>query len=364
MHHRLQSLHREITGLANLQWQQDQINYHISWWANDYGVSAGVSLALLPDAQGGWHVKEQQQQQPPSLSDDYLYLCVQGALEGAPPLSENWRLYDDNEALYHAGLNHQAATLIFTLYNSEQTERLVQQIHHLRQQRGDAIKLVVREMATGLRYSDERLLMACGTHLIVPHSATLSRFLTLLEGIQGTRLTRHVPADLQAIISAMQPLQLKGYVIPEIFCRSVHTLMNNALLPEEGKGILVALRPVANLRAEQALKLCHIRRYGDLMTTMNEQLYLFLSSCRMNDLDTALNSIFPLPLAEAFSHRLAWSQDRQISAEIAKIEQSMPLDWRQALPNEAPPGEPMSVLPVVTRRQPLNITLSVSKEHP
>lgn len=39
---------------------------------------------------------------------------------------------------------------------------------------------------------------------------------------------------------------------------------------------------------------------------------LFLSTCRINDLDTALKFIFRLPVDEAFSNRVVWHQDVDI----------------------------------------------------
>lgn len=216
--------------------------------------------------------------------------------------------------------------MIFALDQSEQIDDLAHQIHNIRRQRGDAIKIVVREMNASLRYSDERLLLACGANLIVPHIAPLSRFLTMLEGIQGQRFSRHVPQDINTLLEALRPLQLKGYLPPAEFCHSVLQLMNNTLLPENGKGVMVALRAVPGLQARQALTLCHLRRYGDVVTVADNHLVLFLSTCRINDLDTALNYIFRLPAAEVFSNQRVWYQDQAIIAEINRM--NTPNAWQ------------------------------------
>lgn len=212
-----------------------------------------------------------------------------------------------------------SATLIFSLYQSDQIDALAHQIHSLRRNRGNGLKIVVREMDASLRYSDERLLLACGANLIVPHVAPLSRFLTMLEGIQGQRFSRHVPADIDTLLAGLRPLQLKGYLKPNAFHHAVLSLMNNMLLPEDGKGVMVALRPAPGLRAEQAMTLCHMRRFGDVMTVEQGRLFLFLSTCRINDLDTAMAHIFHLPVTEAFSNQLVWHQDVDIMAEIKRL---------------------------------------------
>ncbi|SUH34215.1 protease [Salmonella enterica subsp. enterica] len=70
-------------------------------------------------------------------------------------------------------------------------------------------------------------------------------------------------------------------------------MMSNTLLPADGKGVLVALRPVPGIRVEQALTLCRPNRTGDIMTIGGNRLVLFLSFCRVNDLDTAFKPYFP-----------------------------------------------------------------------
>jgi cellulose biosynthesis protein BcsE len=315
----LVSQHRYLQGLSCLQWQQDNAQYIVSWWSTEKGVTAN-QLVLLESNEQGWSMADQVQEAlSQSRNDEHLYLAESHVLEGAPPLSSNWQLIESNTLLAQRAVNAHASTVIFALNESEHIDDMAQQIHNLRKQRGGAVKIVVREMNASLRYSDERLLLACGANLIVPHVAPLSRFLTMLEGIQGQIFSRHVPEDINSLLEALRPLQLKGYQPPAEFCQAVLQLMNNTLLPENGKGVLVALRPVPGLRARQALTLCNFRRYGDMVTVADNRLILFLSTCRINDLDTALGHLFRLPVAEAFSNRLVWYQDQEVIYEINRM---------------------------------------------
>ncbi|MEX6089926.1 BcsE family c-di-GMP-binding protein, partial [Raoultella planticola] len=59
---------------------------------------------------------------------------------------------------------------------------------------------------------------------------------------------------------------------------------------------------------------------------------LFLSFCRVNDLDTALNHIFPLPTGDIFSNRMVWFEDKQITAEIGLMRGISPAQWNTPLP--------------------------------
>ncbi|MCG8709558.1 cellulose biosynthesis protein BcsE [Brenneria sp. 4F2] len=316
LENRLIARHRALYGLASLNWQQDRAQYLISWWSSENGMAANQVRKLLPET-GGWRVVDDEASAPtPFLNDEGLYLAENSVLEGAPALSASWRLFADNRALTARGMSAHAATLIFSLNSTRQVDDLARQIHGLRSQRGNMIKIVVREMSASLRSSDERLLLACGANIIVAHSEPLSRFLSRLESVQGQQFTKHVSTDVETLLTMMRPSKVKGYLPPDRFIQSVKQLMSNTMIPEGSKGLLVALRPVARLLTTQALTICNLRRFGDIVTLSQGRLFLFLSTCRINELDTALKSIFPLPINEIFCDRAVWAQDLQIISEI------------------------------------------------
>lgn len=344
---------RLLDGLAHLEWQQDSFNYRVSWWLSEQGMVADRAIRLEIKDERLTLLKDEEQSSPLTLNDENLYLAQKEVLEGAPPLSAQWQLFEDNDGLINRAQQASAATVIFNLSHNDQIASLAANIHSLRRTRGAGLKIVVREMQTSLRYSDERLLLACGVNTIVPYGAPMSRFLTTLEGIQGQTYNRHVPADLKMLLKAMQPLQEKGYLSMERFCESVTLLVNNTALPENGKGLLVALRPVPELRPEQAVTLCKPRRYGDLVTMMGDRLYLFLSSCRYNDLDTALKFIFRLPHDEIFANRLVWYEDLQILSEVRQMKELIPSAWQEVQSaGLAPVTAPVAAAPQVESRNP------------
>ncbi|HDR2794714.1 MULTISPECIES: cellulose biosynthesis c-di-GMP-binding protein BcsE [Enterobacter] len=326
--------YRSLFGLASIRDQTDSFLYDIAFWCNEKGVSARQQLALKL-IEGNWHVAQQEETVVQPRSDEKRILSQITVLEGAPALSENWSLFDTNEALFNEARTTQAATIVFSLMQNNQIETLARQIHILRRQRGSALKIVVRENNTSLRATDERLLLGCGANMVVPWNAPLSRCLTLIESIQGQQFNRHVPEDISTLLSMTQPMKLRGYQKWDTFCDAVGNMMNNTLLPADGKGVMVALRPVPGIRVEQALTLCRPNRSGDIMTIGDNRLVLFLSFCRVNDLDTALNHIFPLPTGDIFSNRMVWFEDSLISAELVQMRTLAPEQWVKPLPMTA-----------------------------
>lgn len=322
--------YRSLSGLASLRYQGDSQLLDIAFWSNEKGVSARQQLLII-QKDDGWHLAQDEVANVQPRSDEKAVLSNINILEGAPALSEHWTLFDTNDAVFKASRSAQAATVIFSLTQNSQIEQLARYIHTLRRQRGSAIKLIVREVTTCLRATDERLLLSCGANLVISATAPLSRCLTLIESVQTQQYTRHVPEDLTTLLANTEPLKLKGYQTWDTFCESVQKVVNNTLLPADGKGVMVALRPAPGLRVEQALTLCRPHRMGDIVTIADRRLVLFLPFCRVNDLDKALNHIFPLPTGDIFSNRMIWFEDKQIASELVNMRDVKPELWTKPL---------------------------------
>ena len=323
--------YRSLYGLASLRFLGDQHLLDIAYWCNEKGVSARQQLTV-EHKNGKWELAQQEEAAIQPRSDEKTILSNVAVLEGAPPLSEHWKVFDNNEALFNEARTAQAATVVFSLQQNSQIEPLARSIHTLRRQRGSAMKILVRENIASLRATDERLLLGCGANMVIPWNAPLSRCLTMIESVQGQQFSRYVPEDITTLLSMTQPLKLRGFQKWDVFCEAVNNMMNNTLLPAHGKGVLVALRPVPGIRVEQALTLCRPNRTGDIMTIGGNRLVLFLSFCRVNDLDTALNHIFPLPTGDIFSNRMVWFEDDQITAELVQMRLLAPEQWGTPLP--------------------------------
>lgn len=334
----------------------------MNWWSTENGINANQLLTLYA-AEGGWQGEDENSQPSPTAlrSDEGLYLAERSILGRRAAAVRQLAAAGEQRRTGAARHAETLGDVDFRAVPKRPNRSLAHQIHTLRRSRGNGLKIAVREMSASLRYSDERLLLACGASLIVPHVAPLSRFLTMLEGIQGQRFSRHVPADIDALLAGLRPLQLKGYMRPEPFSQAVLSLMGNTLLPEDGKGVMVALRPATGLRAEQAMTLCHLRRFGDVMTVVQGRLVLFLSTCRINDLDTALKFIFRLPVDEAFSNRVVWHQDVDIISEIKRMAGAL-ADFGHRRRQLAPRPSVKAAEVPAERRQPVAFTLPLGPQ--
>lgn len=295
---RLLPLNRLCGGIAQLHPHLGAERLLLHYWSNDAGVVAhrefdlewvGDRLRMRGDPGDAPVVDE---------SDRFLVLAQAEVLEGAPALSPAWRLYEDETLLLAAAARAHSATVLFALNRNRQIDELAHTLYRLRRGRGNALGLVVREMAPCLRYADERLLLDCGASLVVPVNTPLARFLTLLETVAGHDWQGQLPDDVDAVLRAQRPPEVQG-VVPATRFRA---LAREYVYTPQGavQNIVLALQPVVGLRPGQALRECRIRRRGDFACSYRGQVLLFLFACRANGIEQALRNAFRLPWREMF----------------------------------------------------------------
>lgn len=320
----LLNAHQSISGLARLM---NNHHYDVAFWCNERGVTAGQRLALQYQ-DNVWQVIYDTHSAPHHYGDENIIISHIDVLEGAPELSENWRRYDSNEKVFESASLANAATVIFYFSQQNQIIELTRYIHTLRIQRGNALKIIVREKFGQLRAADVQLLLNCGATLVIPQEVSLPRCLNMIGSVQGTLFSQVISNDLESIIRQMQPQALKGYQSEDVFRNTINELIHNPIQATDHKGILVALRPLGGLRPNQALTVCRIKRMGDIVTLGEDCLMLFLANCHLNDMHAVLQRLFPLKLGSIFSHCLVWYTDEQITSQLSRFKLKLPIVWQ------------------------------------
>lgn len=342
---RLLASNESLSGLAQLTYSDGALNYQVHYWRNALGVQAAVEARLVRTA-GGYVCQAETacDDMSPAASDRHLYLARHIALEGVPPLSEHWRLYADDTSLLSAAGSATAACVIFVVADNSHVSALAECLYRLRQRRGRALRLVVREIAPCLRYLDERLLLLCGATLIVPFGTGLSRFLGLLDSLSGQLWTRSLPEGLGATLKRLRPPALRGLLPAREFASAVVDLFG-ADQDGEVNHLLLCLRPLEGLALSPLLGQCRLRRAGDLACVADGDLWLFLFACRPDVLEMALEHVFRLPWRELFGSYRVCSDTEELEAVVVANE-------TERLPA---PGEAERVLPVARLLTPVRI---------
>jgi len=314
---RLQPHNDMLDGLAHLQPVGETSRYLVVHWRSDLRACGGHDMTLA--AQGdGWRLRHAVEHATSGSGDEHRYFVQRAALEEATLPGEHWLASDDPREVVARAADARAATVILALERAEQIETVASLMHGLRLQCGDAVKLVVREMAPCLRYRDERLMALSGVNLVVGHSDSFARFLSRVEGIQGQRFVRAIDPDFAALVAALRPSPAGGVVSPAAFIEQIEEWLAGDSA-EAVSSLLVVLRPAGGLSASQALAQCRLTRQGDMATLIESRLYLFLFGCRLTDLDIALTRLFGVADSALFSSRQVFDQRETIALEQRQL---------------------------------------------
>ena len=360
LHAQLLQLNEHLSGLSQLYRHSGEIRYHVHFWYNDMGVSAGQEFKLQIADNALALIPEPVALTPPRVADDqHVYLAEREVLEGTPPLSKHWYLFNDRQALLEHAASASAATVIVGIDSSHQLLDLAQQLHDLREHCGPALKIVVRELEPAVRYRDERLLLACGVNLIVPDGTLLSRFLSMIESVQGQHWQYAQGTDFATLLERQRPPGIRGLVSPNEFFTEIKRIYQDS--SGEVTHQLVKFQPVPGLKPALFLNQMCLRRYGDFACLFNDDVYLFLFACRADGLDPALGNICRLPWRDLFLQRQVLSSPADLDEAAFMKEVSVP--EHLSIPVETL----VMAQPAAGSHAPLKpqrITLSVSEPQP
>lgn len=330
LHPVLLQLNETLSGLSRLYRHNGDIRYQLHFWHNALGVTAGQEFKLSVQSRGLTLIPQSTVDTQPRVADDqHVYLAERSVLEGSPSLSKHWYLFETREALLEEAQSAHAATVVVGIDNSYQLLELAQQLHDLREKCGPALKIVVREMEPAVRYRDERLLLACGANLIVPDGTLLSRFLSMIESVQGQLWQYSQNSDFETLLQRQRPPQVRGLVSPQVFFETVEQVYSDS--SGEVTHQLIKFQPVQGLDEALFLNQMCLRRFGDIACLVNGELYLFLFACRADGLEPALGNICRLPWRDLFS-------DRQILVGLSDLPEDAFM--------QAPPVAPHLSIPV------------------
>ena len=323
LHDRLLRLNDTLSGLAQLYRRDGGIRYQLHYWLSELGVCSGQEFELELGADGfALSVNEQANEQLSHTDDQRIYLTQRPVLEGSPPLSDQWRLFENREDLLQQASRARAASIIVAIDSNREVEALARQIHALRERCGIALKIVVREMEPCLRYRDERLLVSCGANITVPYGTTLAHFFSIIDSVQGQTWRRSRITDFQLIFERLRPPAERGLLAPREFIRTLERVYSGA--SGEVSHQLLKLMPRGGLAIEQYLNQIGLRRFGDVACVVNGAFYLFLFACRADGLEPALANICRLAWRDLFSEFQAFPSLEALAREDFLAETSFP----------------------------------------
>lgn len=320
-----------FAGIARLVTQDKQTHWSPMHWFSELGMHGSGSYRLEPAKGGAWRCVEVERlaghddadrlsSVPAALDDDLVY-TTRAAVADSTQLPANWQVYDDIDALREASHEAINGTLILHYDRDIPFERLAREVHAIRQHHGHTAKVMVREMGVTMRHYQEKLLLRIGANMVVPSAVGFSRFVGMPEQLRGQVFQGElVQSYEQAVASILPPVEPGYHVVPD-FIQAVRQMLRDSRELELPSAV-IQLNPLPGITTEDALRLCHLKRHGDICTADQRSVYLHLFACREVDVPVALTHVFELPVSAMFVDELRYAGEEGVGQLLARLQQT------------------------------------------
>ncbi|WP_298769564.1 cellulose biosynthesis protein BcsE [uncultured Shewanella sp.] len=302
---KLMGLNQYVSGVCTFNAiNKERYDYHISFWCNQHGVSSDKTYRLKINNENHFIALKENISSSgvyPRYHDEERIYVTATALDKEITLNKNVNIINSNEELFTLleTISIQASTIILSYQKISELESISRQCYLLRKSKGNAIKIIIREITSVLRYIDEKRLLNAGVNFIIPFNVSFSRCVSLVESIQGQIFTRNLPDSADELLKLNHHFDQKGYIPNTDFkdyCSKIMIIAEQ----ESIRFALIRLSLLSSMKAIHCLNLCHIHRDGDIVTACDHALYVFFSAIRLNDVHATLNQLFDIPIESLF----------------------------------------------------------------
>jgi cellulose biosynthesis protein BcsE len=350
-HPELAAFQARFAGAAQLHQVQGQYRWEVAFWRAGDAVHGSQSVPLRFSAAdhrltvSGGTFESDIGEAGLLAPDEGRVIVSRDAMLHERVLPPAWQIVDNNEAAVAAARTSVAATVILDFSVNRDLETLAEQVHTLRLQCGEALKIIVREDAVAMRY--ESLMLNLGANRVIARQTPLAQVEAIVDSLQGQVYSRPMLADYRTALAAVVHGEESGYVGAAHFVELVRAAVERSRVIQL-PSVLIRLALMPEIAHVDALKACQLRRAGDIVTASGDSLYVFFFACRLSDADAVLLRVFKRPLAELFQGEERYGDGRAITDMLDtlddEIDATPPPDYSGWLAlNAEQPSAPASV---------------------
>ena len=293
-----------LAGMTNLISSDGGAKLVIQHWYSSGGICADQQFNLVEDQDGFLQAQQsvisvdnQTQTHAPAVDIESVWtlaIVVKG--EDCP---QAWSVSKNLAQLDEMSESAVCGTIILPYLQTTKMEVLARHIFALRKSRGNRVKIIIRELSARMRHSEERLIRYLGASMVVPMEVGFSRLLGIIDSITDLEFDGELSDNFEQAFVLANPQRKLGYLSPKDFVEHV----NEMIIQTRSFGIkfaFVKLNVYRAMNVRDVLKICQIRRPGDICSADKKSLYLFLFGCRESDIAKALSFVFNMPVGQLF----------------------------------------------------------------
>ncbi|CAM3811387.1 MULTISPECIES: cellulose biosynthesis protein BcsE [Pseudoalteromonas] len=321
MRKEIQKHSRLLDGILYVSNDASLLTLEYDYWRHNEGVIAQETVYL--DIVDGYRVTRGHfdEMQSDGLNQDFdendVWLVKSVVPEGTK-LPHYYHVTSDNDALYQQASQMKAATLVFSVTRYTDLAALARQCFTLRKHCGKKLKLVIQNVDGIIRHQDECLFLTLGVNLILYSFSEPSRLLSQIQSIQGFHFSRPLPHSIEHVLQYSESAQAKGFLPFMQFADQVVSYSNSAVNLGVS-GVLVVLQLLPRIEAIHPLQLFHVKREGDIFSTVGNQVFLYLHACREHDVENAIKHLFKLQISDFFESKSVLADHFFIQQECRRL---------------------------------------------
>jgi cellulose biosynthesis protein BcsE len=331
-----QSLLDHVDGAVRLESGKEQLEWVVDFWASPSGVVASRALRARIESNGILSIVETADRtQSKSAAapgggtgettilaaskDEHDVYYMDSTLAGiAKQAAGRWTLCDSLVGLMHSSRNAVAASAILVFDRSTDLRQLAQAVHTLRTGLGKQVKIIIRELDASLRYQNELLLLRLGANLILHRDVPVARLQLAIQSLAGQMFSREVDVNFDHALASVSTSHGTGYVTAAQFCQQIADIV------ERSKALsipyaLIRTKPPQGRSVEQAVARFKLTRAGDMVTAINDDIFLFLSACPEASLLPTLRRVAGDKFEDDFQDVSFSVQETGVKTQLAEL---------------------------------------------
>lgn len=332
-----QSLLDHVDGAVRLESGKEQLEWIVDFWASPTGVVASRALRARIESNGVLSIAENAGEKTigktqlgmgegspdatvlAKAKDEqdvyYMDSTLAGIAKGAPG---KWTLCDSLVGLMHASRGAVAAAAILVFDRSTDLRQLAQAVHTLRTSLGKQFKIIVRELDASLRYQNELLLLRLGANLILHRDVPVARLQLSIQSLNGQMFARDIDVNFDHALASVSVTKGVGYCAAPQFVQQVSDIVERSKALSIPYALIRAKAPVGTT-VEQAVPRFKLTRNGDMVTAINDDIFLFLSACPEASLLPTLKRVAGDRFQDDFREMSFAIQEAAVKTQLAEL---------------------------------------------
>lgn len=297
---RSQSILSCFSGVARINQSKVGLELLIDFWYSEQGAIAAKIFPVSLDRTGFIRVDANlpqdviKEHQTDIVAGDQNTVFYFGpdfeAFSATLKHTGEWKQAQNLVQLVYMSRDAALATVVISLDRSSDLKQVAEIVHYMRLNRGNRLRIVIRESGFSLRYLNELLFLRLGVNLIIPQQIATQRLQLLWELLAGQIYTRKIEKNFDLAFSSIISSDHKGYIELGTFCSESLTMLDRAGILDIPLVLVVASYRVA-VYPPEILSQINIVRNGDIFSSDETHCYIFMHACAEENIPTVFSII-------------------------------------------------------------------------